>query len=332
MMLNEFFLQHVDGTLASKTTERYHEEAARIDPVLLAMPLTEITPLHLKREWKRLLASGGRHRGTKSARPLSKKSVRNIAGVLSSAFSQAILWGLLSVNPVTHSEPPIPDKRKGGALTTAQQDLLIAGATNPWCLSACLSIGAGLGARRGEVLALQWPDYEKGRFTISRSLCQTKSGLEFKGTKSGDIRVVALAASTVAVLEAHRKQQDEFRTRFGTAYRNDLDLVFSDFDGSPLKPNSISATVSALFKRLKIPKPKGVALHLLRHSHGSHMLANHVSLPAVSERLGHSSVLTTAKIYAHAMHGQDDEAAKKWDEYQDQNRPAKPEDWKGDVQ
>ncbi len=52
--------------------------------------------------------------------------------------------------------------------------------------------------------------------------------------------------------------------------------------------------MSALFKRLKIPKPKGVALHLLRHSHGSHLLAAGMELPAVSERLGHSSVLVTA--------------------------------------
>ena len=88
----------------------------------------------------------------------------------------------------------------------------------------------------------------------------------------------------------------------------------------------------ALFKRLKIPKPKGSGLHLLRHSHGSRMLANGVPLPVVSQRLGHSSVRTTADIYAHAIHGQDDEAVKKWEEYQEQHRPAKPEGRKADVQ
>ncbi len=332
MLVNEFFTQHVDENLAPKTVERYHEEAARIDAGLLAMPLDEITPLHLNREWKRLLTGGGRDRRTKAPRRLSKKTVRNIAGVLSSAFSRAIRWGLLSVNPVKNSEPPIPDKRKGSALTTAHQDLLIAGATSPWCLAAYLSVGAGLGARRGEVLALRWSDYESGRFTISRSLSQTKNGLVFKCTKGGDIRVEGLAASTLAVLEAHRKRQDEFRAHFGADYKNGLDLVFANLDGSPLKPNSISATVSGLFGRLKIPKPKGAALHLLRHSHGSHLLANGVPLLVVSKRLGHSSIRTTAEIYAHAIHGQDDEAVKKWEEYQEQNRPTKPENWKGDVQ
>ena len=331
-LLNEFFVQHVDDNLAPKTAERYHEQTAYIDPGLLAMPLADITPLHLNREWKRLLASGGHHRRTKAPRPLSKKTVRNIAGVLSSAFSRAIRWGLLTVNPVTNSEPPIPAKRKGTALTTAQQDLLIASATGPWCMMTYLRVDAAIGARRGEALALRWQDLDNGRVTIARSLSQTKKGLIFKNTKEENILVIGLPASALAALEAHRKRQDRFRADFGPDYRNDLDLIFAEPDGTPLKPNSISATVSALFKRLKIPKPKGAALHLLRHSHGSHMLANGVPLPVVSQRLGHSSVRTTADIYSHAIHGQDDEAVQKWEEYQVRNRPTNAQNSKEDVQ
>jgi hypothetical protein len=90
MLLEEFFRQHVDEKLAPKTVERYHEQAAYLDPELLNMPIGEITPLYFEREWNRLLKSGGHHRGTKEPRPLSAKTVRNIAGVLSSAFSRAI--------------------------------------------------------------------------------------------------------------------------------------------------------------------------------------------------------------------------------------------------
>src|ERR1051326_2227094 len=82
MLLEEFFEQHVDKKLAPKTIERYHEQAAYLDPELLAMPLTDITSLHFDREWRRLLASGGHHRRTKVPRPLSAKTVRNIAGGL----------------------------------------------------------------------------------------------------------------------------------------------------------------------------------------------------------------------------------------------------------
>jgi integrase len=51
-------------------------------------------------------------------------------------------------------------------------------------------------------------------------------------------------------------------------------------------------------------------------------LAEGVPLPAVSARLGHSSVRTTQEIYAHMITGQDEEAARKWEEYQKRNRPA----------
>lgn len=78
--------------------------------------------------------------------------------------------------------------------------------------------------------------------------------------------------------------------------------------------------MSALFKRLNVERPKGAALHLLRHAHGSHMIAGGVPLLVVSKRLGHSSVRTTADIYSHEIHGQDDEAVKKWEQYQEQHR------------
>lgn len=90
MLLEEFLRQRVDEKLAPKTIERYHEQAAYIDPELLRMPIAEITSLHLTREWNRLLKSGGHHRRTKQPRPLSAKTVRNIAGVVSSAFARAI--------------------------------------------------------------------------------------------------------------------------------------------------------------------------------------------------------------------------------------------------
>ena len=90
--------------------------------------------------------------------------------------------------------------------------------------------------------------------------------------------------------------------------------------------------MSALFNRLKIPKPQGASLHLLRHTMASQMLDGGVPPPVVSQRLGHSSVRVTVDICSHAIHGRDDEAVRMWEEYQKRNRTAKPENWKGDVQ
>jgi integrase len=124
----------------------------------------------------------------------------------------------------------------------------------------------------------------------------------------------------LATLKDHRKQQDGFRRQFGTDYRVDLDLVFANPDGTPLKPDSISSSVSLLFRKLKLPK--GTSLHSLRHTHASELLDIGVPLPVVSARLGHSSVRVTADIYSHAIHGQDDEAARRWEEYRQSKRPS----------
>jgi integrase len=124
---------------------------------------------------------------------------------------------------------------------------------------------------------------------------------------------VELPASVLAPLEAHRRQQEKFRQQFGPDYRADLDLIFANPDGTPLKPDSVSSAVSLLCRRLGLPK--GASLHTLRHSHGSFLLANGMDLATVSERLGHSSVRVTADVYSHAIRGRDKEAARSWDEF-----------------
>jgi len=263
MLLQEFFRQHAEEKLAPKTIERYRELAAYLAPELLAMPLGEITPLHLNREWNRLLKSGGHHRKTKEARPLSAKTVRSVAGLVSSVFVRAQKWGLVSSNPVTHTEPPVPKKHRGIALTPAQQALAFASATGPWCMATFLEFAAATGARRGEILALRWSDIQDGRAIITRSLTQTRQVLEFEGTKTERPRDVRVPASALITLEAHRKRQNEFREQFGPAYRKDLDLIFANQDGTSLRPNSVSSAVSLLFRRLGLPTAE-VYAHAIR--------------------------------------------------------------------
>ncbi len=326
MLLEEFFRQHVDKKLAPKTIERYHEQAAYLNPELLAMQLADITPLHLNREWNRLLQNGGRTRRDKTPRPLSAKSVRSIAGVVSSAFLRAVKWGLLQTNPVSNSEPPVPKKHRGMALLPTEQMLLIESASGPSYLPMFLELSAATGARRGELLALRWSDIEGGDVLITRSLTQTRHSLEFKGTKTERPRQINIPESVLVPLEAHRKRQNEFRRQFGPDYRADLNLIFANPDGTPLKPDSVSAAVSLLCRRLGLPK--GVSLHTLRHSHGSVLLADGVDLPTVSERLGHSSVRVTADIYSHALRGRDQDAARRWDAFMRRNGGSRDEELK----
>lgn len=267
---------------------------------------------------------------------------RGVSGYLVSACAirisfrsipgRAVFWGLVKNNPAKFSEPPVPEKHRAISLTVAQQDLLIASASGPGWVAPFLKLGAALGARRGEVLALRWKDIVDGRAIIARSLTQIGDQVSFKSTKTEDTRILLIPAEAMAALEEHRKRQDEFRKQFGAAYHADLDLIFCDPDGSPLKPDSVSAKITHLFKRVGIEKPRGASLHLLRHTMASHMLASGVPLPAVSARLGHSDMQTTLRIYGHMIHGQDDEAVQKWEEYQRKSRLTQPSNSSNTVQ
>ena len=146
----------------------------------------------------------------------------------------------------------------------------------PWCLPPFLEMSRATGARRGEVLALRWCDIRDGAAFVDRSLCQTRDGLIFKSTKTEEPRRIELPPTVLPVLARHRERQDEFRRQYGPDYRSDLDLIFANPDGSPLMPNSVSATVSRLCWRLGLPK--GASLHTIRHSHASLLLADGVDL------------------------------------------------------
>lgn len=315
VLLDEFLADFAGG---EKTRERYRELADYLNADLLAKPITEVTALDLHKEWKRLAESGGHKRGYKSEkRPLSPKTVRNVCGVVSSAYGYAILYELVSNNPAKASKPPRVPKHQGVALSPQQQDLLVRSASPS--IAALLELGSATGSRRGELLALEWSDLGGNVLTVARSLSQTRAGLHTKTTKTERVRTVVLDETTLAALEVHRKAQNEHRTYFGGDYQGNL--IFANPDGTPLKPDSVSAAVSLLFAKLKLPKPKGAALHLLRHSHGSHLIAAGTPITEVSRRLGHSSPQTTMNVYAHALPNRDEEAAKKWEEFQRESKP-----------
>src|SRR5262245_14145455 len=87
--------------------------------------------------------------------------------------------------------------------------------------------------------------------------------------KKDNARVVGRPESIKAKMEAYRQRQ--------SINRSDLDLIFANPEGAPWAEFN-------LLDRLGIPKPKGTALHLLRHSHGSHLLVQSVEPTVVADQ------------------------------------------------
>jgi integrase len=159
--------------------------------------------------------------------------------------------------------------------------------------------------RRGEIIALRWKsvDLDLGQMAIIASTEQIDAGaIREKEAKSGRARTVALPSLAVEELRRWRLAQAEELLRLGIR-ADDSWHVVTHADGSPLQPRSLTHVLSDFLKRW------GVALHGLRHSHASHMLASNVHPKIVQERLGHSSIAITLDIYSHLMPNMQEGAA-----------------------
>jgi integrase len=163
---------------------------------------------------------------------------------------------------------------------------------------------ATTGARRGELLALDWSDVdlEAGRIHIWRSL--TPSG-RMELTKTDRDRWVDLDDETAAALGAWETQQKRERLKAGVAWKG-TGWVFTTLRGVQIKPDWTSRRFQAIREAAGLPH---IRLHDVRHSWASIALRAGVPVHVVAERLGHSSTQTTMNTYAHSIGSQQRDAA-----------------------
>ncbi len=147
---------------------------------------------------------------------------------------------------------------------------------------------------------------------VNRSLHHLKDGnyifTEPKSAKSR--RTIALPPSATLLLKGHYAKQQLERDMLGIEVKDD-DLVFSQLDGKPLRPNTVTRAWTRLAARAGV---RVIRLHDARHTHASLMLKQSIHPKVVQERLGHSSIQITLDTYSHVAPGLQEMAAKRFDE------------------
>ena len=146
---------------------------------------------------------------------------------------------------------------------------------------------------------------------ITRTLHHLRDGgIVFRAPKTAKgRRMVALSPSAVSVLREHKEKQKLDRVMLGIPLKDD-DLVFSDLEGKPLLPDTVTHAWIKLVRRTGL---KGIRLHDARHSHASLMLKAGTHPKIVQERLGHSSITITLDTYSHIAPGLQESAAESFD-------------------
>ncbi|MDE5947132.1 MAG: tyrosine-type recombinase/integrase [Oscillospiraceae bacterium] len=84
------------------------------------------------------------------------------------------------------------------------------------------------------------------------------------------------------------------------------DRLFIKEDFTPMNPDSLTDWTSKFVERNHLPH---FSPHSLQHTHAILLIAEDVSIPTVSRRLGYSRISTTSKIYVHAIQYADEIAS-----------------------
>lgn len=254
-----------------------------------------------------------RDRGGRGGRPLSVASVRRIHNVVRSALQQAVRWEWLAANPASRASPgPVSATVLRPPDTEAVAALLERAEQESPAFALFLVLAAVTGARRGELLALRWPDvdHDGGTLTIARSISEGPQGpVERPRPKTvGSVRRIALDDATVALLGAHRARMAEQALMCGVPLPATAFLFSHQPDGSePWRPSYVSLK----FRRLRDELGLGeLRLHDLRHFVATTLLSAGVDLRTVAGRLGHAGGgRTTLAVYAHFQQAPDRAAA-----------------------
>lgn len=229
---------------------------------------------------------------------VSRKTVLNVIGTLSSMLNTAKDWGY-TCEQIEISKLALPKrglKYEAPRFTLEQLRLILATARNPWrTLFYILTLD---GLRAGEGLGLKWDDidFNHGLIKVNRSAWYGK----IKTAKSQASETVLPMPETLAeVLRAYRSEWKANPDGFLFVTRNNR---------PPSSNKVVEYRLWPILDKLGIPR---CGLHAFRHTHTSLLLESGAT-PAVAQRqLRHSDARTTIGIYGHVVGNAHREAVEK---------------------
>jgi site-specific recombinase XerD len=166
-------------------------------------------------------------------------------------------------------------------LTIPQVHSIIDAATTPR-IAVYLWTVYSLGLRMQEGLNLQVGDID-----AARGMVHVHRG---KGAKD---RYVPLPTATLQLLRQYWLTHRHRRLLFPADGRNHQGIATAN---TPMSPTAVQGAMKKISRQLDFGKK--VSLHTLRHSYGTHLLEAGVSLRAIQQYMGHSSLQTTM-VYLH---------------------------------
>lgn len=242
-------------------------------------------------------------------KPYSASSVRQVHAIISGALSAAVRWGWIAFNPAPAVRLPAKRRPQPRPPSAGEMARIIETAfetSTEWGTYIWLS--AVTGARRGEMVALQWDgiDLDLGMIVLDENYVRGPDGMILKDTKTHQSRRVSLDDDTITLLRQHRADSDRQLDKLGLELTGKTWVFSAKLDRSmPRDPSSLTRRYSKLVAGLGIE----TQLKQLRHYSATELLTAGVDLRTVAGRLGHGDGTTTLRHYAAWLAAADKTAA-----------------------
>jgi integrase len=289
--------------LSPSTIARYAQASKLLRAELGTRKLDQLDTATIDALYARLLRSGQ-----------SPASIAKVAQVARASLDLAVTYGRLRSNPAAGAKPPKvlrPDK-DAPEPEVVKQLIAYAKQERYFHLSLLIRLGAATGARRGELCALKWTDFDfegdPPSMLVSRVIVHGEGGavIERPVTKTGKSRRVTLDPGTVQTLMDWRAEREKFAADCGCELPADAYVFSYEPEGNvPPRPDGFTQAFNRISRELGLDCSLYEAT---RHFAGSTMIANGVDVTTAAARLGHSAT-TLLKRYSHVRAGADAKAA-----------------------
>ncbi len=235
--------------------------------------------------------------------------------LIKSMFRKAVNWELINRDPTDkmNNKPKKDFKEKRYYNFNQVNELLNALNKESIKNRALIILALDSGARRSEICSLKWSDIDLDNriVKISRSLKIVNGVIDEKSTKTlSSNREIIISESTVKILREYKKWQDK-QYESMTNIQNNENRVFASMDGKNMNPNSFGNILRKLIKKYNLDP---LCFHELRHTNASFLINSGIDAKTVSQRLGHSDVGVTLKVYTHSFETSKLQCAEKFDE------------------
>ena len=281
-----------DGDHKHTTVDFYRHTTNRVAEYFKGKAIQSITPLDIQ---KFLIYLRTEYR-TKQGKPVSDKTVRHSYCVLVLIFGFAEEQELIQKNPMDKVDCPKLAKKKVDAFSAdeAKEFLnLLPGCDLDFRCMMYLLLTTGL--RRGELMGLQWRDFDFQNLTleVSRNITYSPERGNVVDTPKTEnsVRTIPLLPFVANQLLEYRAQEHSQSSETAFVFPSDRG------DNVPRTPNAVTHRVKRFMKANGLPD---MSPHDLRHSCATLLLDNGADIKSVQEILGHTNASTTLNFYVRS--------------------------------